>query len=211
MSDAPPPQRAERSEVAVEGIDGQREAQFGGQGLRRQEVVSPLGRSTHERPPPAAARAARVSGAAVPVTRSVGMRTLDRVRLLAACAALALSGCGGGDEADAKNNAERFEGDERQVAEVVDRLGEAAREGDTATICEDLVTAELQTRIREASGTSCAQELEENIVSGETTFEVESIEVKSDDATAVVVDQEGRKSRLFMVRDQGDWRITRIG
>jgi hypothetical protein len=139
------------------------------------------------------------------------MRTLDRVRLLAACGALALAGCGGGDEPDPKNNAERFEGDERQVAELVDRLGEAAREGDTATICDDFLTAELQARIGEASGTSCAQELEENIVSGETTFAVESIEVESDDATAVVVDHEDRKSRLFLVRDQGDWRITRIG
>ena len=127
-----------------------------------------------------------------------------------ALAALVLAACGGGDD-DAKSNAERFEGDERQVAEVVDRLATAAREGDTKTICEDLVTVELQTSIREASGTSCAQEFEENIVSEETTFEVESIEVKSDDATAVVVDQEDRKSRLFMRRDQGDWRITRIG
>ena len=139
------------------------------------------------------------------------MGTLHRRSLLAACAALALAGCGGGDDPDPRNNAERFEGDERQVAEVVDRLGEAAREGDTRTICEDLVTAEMQTRVRDASGTSCAQEFEENIVGAETTFEVESIEVGPDEATAVVVDQQDRRSRLFMVRDQGEWRITRIG
>lgn len=139
------------------------------------------------------------------------MRIFDRLPLVLMSVALALGGCGGDDETDPRNNAERFEGDERQVAEVVDRLGEAARGGDTKTICEDLVTVELQTSIREASGTSCAQEFEENIVSDETTFEVESIEVKSDDATAVVVDQQDRKSRLFMHREQGDWRITRIG
>ena len=139
------------------------------------------------------------------------MRMLNRIPLLVVSATLAVAGCGGGDDADPRNNAERFEGDERQVAEVVDQLGAAARDGDTTTICEDLVTVELQTSIREASGTSCAQEFEENIVNEETTFEVESIEVKSDDATAVVVDQQDRKSRLFMRRDQGDWRITRIG
>ena len=139
------------------------------------------------------------------------MRTFDRFPLLVVCGALALGGCGGGDDSDAKNNAGRFEGDERQVAEVVDRLGAAAREGDTTTICEELVTVELQTSIREASGTSCAQEFEENIVNQETTYEVESIDVKSEDATAVVVDQADRKSRLFMRRDRGGWRITRIG
>lgn len=139
------------------------------------------------------------------------MPKLNRLPLLVVSATLAFAGCGGGDDADPKNNAGRFEGDERQVAEVVDQLGAAARDGDTTTICEDLVTVELQTSVREASGTSCAQEFEENIVSPETAFEVESIEVKSDEATAVVVDQEDRKSRLFMQRVQGDWRITRIG
>ncbi len=139
------------------------------------------------------------------------MLTLNRLPLLLACGALALGGCGGDDGGDPKNNAERFEGDERQVAEVVDRLGAAARDGDTKTICEDLVTVELQTSIREASGTSCAQEFEENIVSSETVFEVESIEVQKEAATAVVVDHELRKSRLFMQRADGAWRIVRIG
>ena len=139
------------------------------------------------------------------------MLTFDRIPLLLACGALALGGCGGDDGGDAANNAERFEGDERAVAEVVDRLGAAAREGDTTTICEQLVTVELQTSIREASGTSCAQEFEENIVSGDTAYEVESIDVQNDQATATVVDQKDRKSRLFLARANGGWRITRIG
>ena len=55
------------------------------------------------------------------------MLTFNRIPLFLACAALAFGGCGGGDDADPKNNAERFEGDEKQVAEVVDRLGAELR------------------------------------------------------------------------------------
>ena len=126
--------------------------------------------------------------------------------LVPALVALGVAGCGGDDKAS-----DRFEGEEAEVAAVVDRLGESAREGDVKTICEELVTLDLQRSVREAAGTSCGQEFEENVVADDAKFDVESIEVKDDEATAVVVDQDKRKSTLFFGVEEGEWRIARIG
>ena len=126
---------------------------------------------------------------------------------LPAVLALAVAGCGGGDE----TAADEFEGEEAEVAAVVDRLGEAARAGDVKTICEDLVTVALQRSVREAAGTSCGQEFEENVVADDAEFTVDSIEVSGDEATAIVTDQDDRKSTLFLGVEEGEWRIARIG
>jgi hypothetical protein len=126
---------------------------------------------------------------------------------LAAGATIALGGCGGGDD---ENNADQFEGDEQEVAQVVDRLGEAARGGDVKTICEELVTVELQRSVRQASGTSCGEEFTENVVSDETRFEVDDVTVQGQQATAKVTDQADRRSTIQFQRVEGDWRIARI-
>ena len=137
------------------------------------------------------------------------MRLIRRAAIGAAvAAAMAVTACGGGDD---DSNADRYEGEEKKVAEVVDRLATAASEGDTKTICEDLVTAELQASVRETSGTSCAQEFEENVVAEDASFEVKSVDVRGEQATAVVVDQADRQSRLSFARVEGDWRIASIG
>lgn len=139
------------------------------------------------------------------------MRSIRRAATLAALlAATAASACGGGDDGGEKSNAERFDGDEKEVAAVIDRLGEAAREGDTKTICEDLVTIQLQTSVRQASGSSCAEEFRKNLVTDNTSFEVKSVEVEGRQATAVVVDQKDRESTLSFSRVDGDWRIASI-
>lgn len=123
-----------------------------------------------------------------------------------ALAALLVAGCGGDEKAS-----DRFEGEEAEVAAVVDRLGEAARAGDVATICEQLITVALQRSVRQASGTSCGDEFRENIVADDARFDVVSIEVTDDEATAVVTDQDERRSTLFLGVEEGQWRIARIG
>lgn len=125
--------------------------------------------------------------------------------LMAACM-VGAAGCGGEDG----ENTGRFDGSEQEVATVVDQLGEAAREGDVKTICEDLVTPALQKSVRQASGTSCGDEFRENIVSDDAKFRVESVTVDGDSAEAVVVDQADRESRMGFVRNDGEWRIARV-
>ena len=123
-----------------------------------------------------------------------------------ACAGV-LASCGG----DEGENEEKFDGDKAEVAKVVDELGEAARNKDAKKICEDLLTENLQVSIRRAAGTSCAQEVGENIFSEDTEFRAEKVEVKGDTATAEVVDQRDQRSNLVFERDGDRWRIARIG
>ena len=130
----------------------------------------------------------------------------SRVMALLAAAAMVFAGCGGGDE----TNAEQFEGDKKQVAEVIDQLGAAAREGDTKTICEDLITIDLQRSVREAAGTSCAQEFEENVVNEDTEYSVDTIDLVGTQASAKVTDQEDRKSTIALVKVEDEWRIASI-
>ncbi len=126
---------------------------------------------------------------------------------LVAGLALVLAGCGGDDGG---SNADRFEGDEQQVAEVVDRLEEAARSSDVKTICEDLITVDLQRSVRQASGTSCGDEFTRNIVSDETRYEVGDVTVDGEQASAKVTDQADRESTIQFQRVDDDWRIARI-
>ena len=126
---------------------------------------------------------------------------------LVAAAIVAAAGCGGDDGGGSAGD---FEGEQQQVAEVVDRLGSAARDGDVKTICEELITVELQRSVREAAGTSCAQEFTENIVSDETRFDVQEVEVDGTRATATVVDQADRRSEIAFQRVGDEWRIARI-
>jgi hypothetical protein len=120
--------------------------------------------------------------------------------------ALAVAGCGGDDA----KTADDYEGEEKAVAAVVDRLGESARSGDVETICEDLITEALQASVREAAGTSCAQEFQENIVTEETRYDIDEIELRGNEAIASVTDQEDRKSQLFLGKQADGWRIARI-
>lgn len=126
------------------------------------------------------------------------------IAVLAAACALA-TGCGGEE-----SNADRYEGEEAEVAAVVDRLQTAARDGDVKTICEELVTADLQRSVRQASGASCGEEFEQNVVSDDTTFRVESVNVDGETASANIVDQKDRRSQVAFAKVEGDWRIASI-
>ncbi len=74
------------------------------------------------------------------------MRTVTTLVVLAACAAL--GGCMGGDDEDARpaparvDSTERFSGEERQVAQVIEQFEAAVLADDVETICRDLLAVE---------------------------------------------------------------------
>lgn len=133
-----------------------------------------------------------------------------RVTYVAAlCAGTLAIGCGGDDD-DASNNADNYDGTDAEVAGLVDDFANAARDGDGAEVCDEIFAAELAGNIEDESGQSCASEVEENLEEGEYELEIDSLEVEEDAATVGATDQADRTSTLHVQRIDGTWRIVAV-
>lgn len=136
-------------------------------------------------------------------------RPRERRALAAAgCCAIALAACGGDGEGA---NAERFEGEEKAVAAVVDQLTDASRDSNGDRICNDLFAAKLEASVARASKRTCGDELSDNVGSAKADFRVEEVTVEGELAEAAVVDERKRRSQLTFQRVEDEWRITSIG
>ena len=132
------------------------------------------------------------------------------IAALAAAGVLVLAGCGGGDDKPAEGpNAQRYSGDKKDVAAVIDRLTRAARTGDTREICENIFSPTYTQRVISETQT-CQGTVKANIVSPAASFSADAVTVQGERAAVKVHDQEKRVSLLSMERQAGDWRITRI-
>ena len=121
---------------------------------------------------------------------------------------LAIAGCGSDDKSSPAAGA----GDSDEVRAVIKDLGTSARDGDGDRICEELFTSNLRISVARASGTTCAKEVRANLFSDDTTFDVTSVDIDGNTATAKVTDQRDRASDLVLFsQDDGSWRIARIG
>ena len=129
-------------------------------------------------------------------------------RSLAVLCALALTGCG-----QAASSTEEFEGEEREVAEVVEALQSAGerREGDR--ICKEILSADLVEEL-EQGDVNCTQELEKALrEADDTSLEVTAVEVTGETATATVEGREGTEtitSTLGLVREREAWRVASL-
>jgi hypothetical protein len=141
------------------------------------------------------------------------MRVPSRSRLVA-CAALSglalAAGCGGDD--DPPSNADRYDGEEAEVAGVVDDFVEAARDGDWERVCEQVFHESLMRNIERESGQSCPSEVEDNLSEDQDDYELEvdSIDVQDAAATVAVTDQDDQQSVLVIARGDSGWRIARV-
>ena len=117
-------------------------------------------------------------------------------------------GCGGGD--DDESNADRYEGDERDVAAVVDAFAQAGHDGDGAKVCEEVFADALTRNVEREAEQSCEAEVEENLPRDEYELEVDAVDVTGTTATANVTDQDDNRSVLHMVKTGDEWRILRI-
>jgi hypothetical protein len=129
-----------------------------------------------------------------------------RLALLAAAAVLALAGCGSGDS----SSANAFQGQEREVAQVIEDLQRAGQRGDGQQVCSEILTAGLAERLAEG-GESCADELDKAFGDAEDfELEVTDVTVSGNSATAEVRQGgEGRTTATFeLVRERGRWRIA---
>jgi hypothetical protein len=127
------------------------------------------------------------------------------VALPLAVLALALAGCG----ASASSSAE-FEGEEKRVADAVERLQEAGEARDAEAICNDVLAEALRESIV-AAGSTCEAELDKAIQDADDfELDVEDVTVQGTTATAKVRGAD-RLREFEFVREGDDWRATALG
>ena len=122
-------------------------------------------------------------------------------------AALA-AGCG------AASSATEFEGEERRVAEKVEKIESAGEARNPRMICDEVLAKSLREQIA-AAGSSCEQELDKAIKEADDfKLEVEDVSIAGGQATAKVKghDRGAERVRTFeFVREGNDWRATSLG
>jgi hypothetical protein len=125
-----------------------------------------------------------------------------------AIGATAAAGCG----SSKKSTTTTDTATDSQIKQVIAQLGTFSRAGDGKSICQQLLTRNLEVSIRRASKSgSCTTEIVRNVGSPTTSFKVQSVSVKQNYAVVHVQDQRGRASQMLMQNIAGTWRIARIG
>jgi ketosteroid isomerase-like protein len=102
--------------------------------------------------------------------------------------------------------------DEDAVEQVLSDLESASREGDSARICEQIFTPKLAAAVsRSSDGGSCAAEVEAQLFAPDAEITVDSVEVSDgSDAEATITEANGNASRVFLVKQDGEWRIRSV-
>ena len=118
---------------------------------------------------------------------------------------LAFAGCGG-DGANEK----RFDGESKDVAAVVDRLQDYARESEGPKICSELMTPQLARFISSSFETSCEKRVNAQLGDGGTTITIRRLRVDGPLASATVTEENDTVTGMAFVKRDGEWRISRI-
>ena len=133
-------------------------------------------------------------------------RPLAAISLLVAALA---AGCAG-----ASSSSSDFQGDEKRVADVVEKLQSAGETGDAKTICDEVLAKSLSDQIK-AAGSTCEQEMDKAIKDADDfSLDVESVDVNGNTATAKVKGRDGGEERVRdfeFVREGSGWRATSLG
>ena len=106
------------------------------------------------------------------------------------------------------SNARDYSGEEKRVAEVVDRFEEARRDSDGREICRDLFTGDLAGTF--AASTGGCEEVWGNERSGDSEIDIKTLLVFDDTATVIARDDLGADWQFELRRVSGDWRITMV-
>ena len=134
------------------------------------------------------------------------MRTLSA--LLAVIAALALAACGSAGT----DSSSDFEGEEREVASVVEELQTAAADDKPSEICRDLLATPLVEQL--GSQDNCQKAVTTVLDATDTTeLEVDSVDVSGTTATAKVTSGTGDNATtrdVRLVREGNNWKIAAL-
>lgn len=138
------------------------------------------------------------------------MRSRATAALLVAAALV--SGCGPAAKTDSAKN---FTGTERDVAEVIDRLSDAATKRDAKKICAELLSPESVAAIVKTQGKACKDGLRP-LISATTTREikVKKVVVNGDRATAAVAiptTDKDQRATMSLRKIGATWRVVLVG
>ena len=129
-------------------------------------------------------------------------------RLPVLLAALALAGCGTQAE---PSSVEKFQGEDRAVAQKVEDLQEAGEGRNAEDICSDILASSLVQQL-EAAGVKCADEMEKAIDDADDyDLEVQKVTVSGSTATAEVRrGDDGPTETMEFTKENGQWRATSL-
>ncbi len=126
-------------------------------------------------------------------------------------AAVAVAGCGASTTSE--DTSDRFQGQQRLVANTVENLQGAAEDSDQNKICRDIVSRSLNRRLsRQGPCPVTVNAALEDTDSNE--LDTRSVRISGDRATARVRMDLGdtqRFSNLSFVRERNGWRIDSFG
>jgi hypothetical protein len=134
------------------------------------------------------------------------------MRPLAALCLLAflVTGCG----AAPRDSAKDFKGDERDVADVVERLEKAARDDDPTLVCKSLLSAKLLAALR-AQGTNCNTGVKEAFKDADSfDLTVDDVSIGGTAARAKVKYRslsDDKTATLTLDRAGTAWKISSLG
>ena len=136
--------------------------------------------------------------------------------LAAALAVAALAAGCAPSTSSSSNSTSKFKGDARLAAQTIEDLQAAAKDGDYAKICTQLLASSFAGRIGQ-SGRSCPQAVEAAVKDADTIdMKVQQVNVNRDKtaATARVKLETGKKDRIAtftLQRDNGGrWKIQSL-
>ena len=130
-------------------------------------------------------------------------------RLLAIFPVLFLVGCGAA--ASQPSSADKFQGDERAVAQKVEDLQEAGTKREPERICSEILARALVQQL-EAAGANCTEEMSKAIDDADAyELDVRDVTVSGSRATATVRrGDDGPTQKMEFTREGDDWRATAL-
>jgi hypothetical protein len=139
------------------------------------------------------------------------MAARSRLLAAAAVAALLLAGCGQAQ----KSSADKFQGEQKAVAQTIEDLQKAGKDRDANKICEQLLAPSLVQRIEQAGNGDCSKVLDDALADADTfDMTVEKVTVDGNRATAVVKSDAGdtdRTDSLVLEKAGSSWKVASLG
>ena len=129
-------------------------------------------------------------------------------RLAALLASVALAGCGAQAE---QSSAEKFQGEDRAVAQKIEDLQDAGEGRKPEDICSEILASSLVRQL-EAAGVKCADEMKKAIDDADDfDLDVQKVTVSGSTATADVRrGDDGPTVTMEFATENGQWRATSL-